>query len=165
MKFSAREVKNLVNLWARIRSMSSACLILMLRRTELTDDSIRTCSFSFRAICMGFKIISGDVLQVSETYTYWKGRGLYLASTSGMLCRSTTWLEKFWRHNAAVRLARTQFKYGRSVFDYQGIVRFHITSIMGIAYHCRESTRGKIPNGIDVRSQAKRDWKCLKGLG
>ena len=35
-----------------------------------------------------------------------------------MLCRSTTWLEKFSRHNAAVRLARTQLRYGRSVFDY-----------------------------------------------
>src|SRR5271170_2145957 len=35
-----------------------------------------------------------------------------------MLCRSTTWLEKFSRHNAAVRLARTQFKYGRRVLDY-----------------------------------------------
>jgi len=42
--------------------------------------------------------------------------GRYFASTSGTLCRSTTWLEKFSRHNAAVKLARTQFKYGRSVF-------------------------------------------------
>lgn len=46
----------------------------------------------------------------------WRGIS-YFASTSGMLCRSTTWLEKFSRHNAAVRLARTQFRYGRSVFD------------------------------------------------
>ena len=44
---------------------------------------------------------------------------MYLASTSGILCRSTIWLEKFSRHNAAGKLARTQFRYGRSVFDYE----------------------------------------------
>ena len=46
-------------------------------------------------------------------------RESYFASISGMLCRSTTWLEKFSRHNAAVRLARTQFRYGRNVLDYE----------------------------------------------
>jgi hypothetical protein len=63
IKLSARPVKNLVNLWARIRSISSACLILMLMRIELMDGSIRTCSFSLRAICSGFRMISGDVLK------------------------------------------------------------------------------------------------------
>lgn len=62
MKFSARPVKNLVNLCARIRSMSSACLILILIRIALIDDSTRTCSFSFRAICIGFKSISEEFL-------------------------------------------------------------------------------------------------------
>ena len=62
IKFSARPVKNLVNLCARIRSISSACLILILIRIELIDGSIRTCSFSFRAMCIGFSMISDDVL-------------------------------------------------------------------------------------------------------
>jgi hypothetical protein len=35
---------------------------LMLIRMALIDDSTRTCSFSFRAMCIGFKIISGEVL-------------------------------------------------------------------------------------------------------
>src|SRR5579871_4665990 len=65
MKFSARPVKNLVNLCAKIRSISSACLILMLMRMELMEGSIRTCSFSLRAMCMGFSTISVDVLRVS----------------------------------------------------------------------------------------------------
>lgn len=62
MKFSARPVKNLVNLCARMRSMSSACLILMEIRIALIDGSMRTCSFSFLAICIGFRMISDDVL-------------------------------------------------------------------------------------------------------
>ena len=95
--------------------MSSACLILMLMRIELIDGSIRTCSFSFLAICIGFRMISDDVLQIRKE----QDDREYFASTSGMLCRSTTWLEKFSRHSAAVRLALTQFKYGRSVFDYE----------------------------------------------
>ena len=62
IKFSARPVKNLVNLCAKIRSISSACLILILIRIELMDGSMRTCSFSLRAICSGFKTISEEVL-------------------------------------------------------------------------------------------------------
>jgi hypothetical protein len=50
MKFSARPVKNLVNLCAKILSMLSACLILMLMRIELIEGSINTCSFSLRAM-------------------------------------------------------------------------------------------------------------------
>jgi hypothetical protein len=64
-------------------------------------------------------MISEDVL----TLEYRTRRGIrgesYFASISGMLCRSTIWLEKFSRHNAAVRLARTQFRYGRNVLDYE----------------------------------------------
>lgn len=39
----------------------------------------------------------------------------YLTSTSGLLCRSTTCEEKFSRHSAACSVARTAFRYGRSV--------------------------------------------------
>ena len=62
MKLSALCIMNLVNLWHRILSISSACLILMLRRIELTDDSIRTRSFSLRDIVRGFSRTSFDVL-------------------------------------------------------------------------------------------------------
>jgi len=91
IKFSARPVKNRVNLCAKIRSISSACLIFILIRMELMEGSMSTCSFSLRAICIGFNIISVEVLYISMSST---GRqfawGRYLASTSGMLCRSTT---------------------------------------------------------------------------
>lgn len=39
----------------------------------------------------------------------------HLTSTSGLLCRSTTWEEKFSKHRAAWRVARTAFRYGRKV--------------------------------------------------
>lgn len=39
----------------------------------------------------------------------------HLTSTSGLLCRSTTWEEKFSKHRAACRVARTAFRYGRRV--------------------------------------------------
>lgn len=102
--------------------MSSACLILILMRIEFIDGSIRTCSFSLRAMCIGFRMISDEVLRLVLWLVVdlgaWVG-GRYFASISGMLCRSTTWLEKFSRHRAAVRLARTQFRYGRKVLDYK----------------------------------------------
>ena len=41
-----------------------------------------------------------------------------LASISGLLCLSTTWDEKFWSVNAAVRVLLTALRYGRSVLDY-----------------------------------------------
>lgn len=41
----------------------------------------------------------------------------YFDSTSGLLCRSTTWDEKFSSVSAAVSVARTAFRYGRRVFD------------------------------------------------
>ena len=62
IKFSARPVKNLVNLCAKILSILSACFILMLMRIELMDGSISTCSFSLRAMCIGLSTISEDVL-------------------------------------------------------------------------------------------------------
>src|SRR6266511_3071610 len=55
MKLSARCIMNLVNLLHRMRSISSACLILMLNRIELTEGSIKTLSFSFREIINGFR--------------------------------------------------------------------------------------------------------------
>lgn len=60
-KDSALCVKNLVNLWTRMCSISSACLILMLIRMELMLGSIKTRSFSFRAIVNGVRRTSGDV--------------------------------------------------------------------------------------------------------
>lgn len=41
----------------------------------------------------------------------------HAASTSGLLCLSTTWDEKFCRVNAAVNELRTAFRYGLSVLD------------------------------------------------
>ena len=61
-KFSARIIMNLVNLAHNARSISSACLILMLSRTELIDGSMRTRSFSLREITSGFSSTSCDVL-------------------------------------------------------------------------------------------------------
>jgi len=53
--------------------------------------SIRTRSFSFRAIVNGFKRTSGEVC----------------ASISGTLCRSAVWDEKLDKQRAAVREDRT----------------------------------------------------------
>jgi hypothetical protein len=63
MKLSARCIRNRVNLWQRMRSISSACLILMLTRIELTEGSISTRSFSFRDIVNGFRRTSLDPLR------------------------------------------------------------------------------------------------------
>jgi hypothetical protein len=53
--------------------MSSACLILILIRIALIEGSMRTCSFSFLAMCIGFRMISDDVLSVSLDKIYGKG--------------------------------------------------------------------------------------------
>lgn len=90
-KASARWVKNRVNLWTRICSISSACLILMLIRTLLMDGSMKTFSFSFRDTVIGFRSASG----------------LEAASISGTLCRSAVWEAKFESVRAAVKEART----------------------------------------------------------
>lgn len=75
-------MKNRVNLCAKIRSISSACLILILTRIELIEGSMRTCSFSLRAICIGFNMISGEVLYISISSTegnwHWVGTWLRL---------------------------------------------------------------------------------------
>ncbi|KAG7247626.1 hypothetical protein CRUP_003426, partial [Coryphaenoides rupestris] len=39
----------------------------------------------------------------------------YLTSTSGLLCRSTTWEEKFSRQRAACRVARTAFRSSKEL--------------------------------------------------
>lgn len=62
-KFSARCIKNRVNLWQRIFSISSACLILMLTRTALMEHSISTFSFSLRLTTTGVNIASLLTLQ------------------------------------------------------------------------------------------------------
>ena len=62
-KFSALCIINRVNLWHNIRSISSACLILMLNRIELIEGSIRTRSFSFLEIVRGLRRTSFDPLE------------------------------------------------------------------------------------------------------
>lgn len=103
-KDSARCVKKRVNLWTRICSISSACLILMLIRMLFIDGSIKTRSFSLRATVKGVRSTSGDVR----------------ASTSGTLCRSAVWDAKLERQSAAVKLLRTAWRYGRRDCDYVG---------------------------------------------
>jgi len=100
-KASARCVRNLVNLWTRICSISSACLILMLTRTLLTLGSIKTRSFSFLAIERGLRRTSGELA----------------ASISGTLCLSDVCDAKLASDKAAVREARTHCRYGRSDCD------------------------------------------------
>lgn len=94
---SARCVRKRVNLWTRMFSISSACLILILMRTELMLGSMRTRSFSLRATVRGVRRTSGDV---------W-------ASISGTLCRSVVWEAKLESVSAAVRLLLTACRYGR----------------------------------------------------
>ena len=69
MKPSARCIKNRVNLWHRIRSISSACLILILTRIEFTEGSMSTRSFSFRDIVRGFSRTSLEPLLGNQTVT------------------------------------------------------------------------------------------------
>ena len=57
---------NLVNLLHRIRSISSACFILILSRIELTDGSISTRSFSFRDMVKGLRRTSLEVLKLCK---------------------------------------------------------------------------------------------------
>jgi len=95
---SARCVKNLVNLCTKMCSISSACLIRMLTRTLLTDGSTNTLSSWFRETVSGFSRTSGELC----------------ASTSGTLCRSEACEAKLERDRAAVRVERTQDRYGRS---------------------------------------------------
>ncbi|KAG8890414.1 hypothetical protein FRB98_008449 [Tulasnella sp. 332] len=59
-----------VNLWHKICSISSACLILMLSRTEFIDGSIKTRSLGEREIVSGFNKTSLDDLssEVGSAY-------------------------------------------------------------------------------------------------
>lgn len=68
MKFSARCIMNRVNLWHSIRSISSACLILMLSRMELIEGSMRTRSFSLREMVRGWRSTSLDALRGLSTH-------------------------------------------------------------------------------------------------
>lgn len=74
MKLSARCIKNRVNLWHRIRSISSACLILMLTRIEFTEGSMNTRSFSFRDIVSGFRSTSLEPLRGRSERTEYSER-------------------------------------------------------------------------------------------
>jgi hypothetical protein len=79
-----------------MRSMSSCCLILMPMRTEFTEGSMRTCSFSLREITSGLRrtsreVLKGMVFKVRPHLFDRRCAGTYPASTSGLLCRSTTW--------------------------------------------------------------------------
>lgn len=69
---SARCVRNRVNLWTNIFSISSACFIFMLTRTLFILGSIKTLSFSLRDMIKGLRRTSGELA----------------ASISGTLCRS-----------------------------------------------------------------------------
>ena len=93
-KDSARWVKKRVNLWTRICSISSACLIRMLTRALLILGSMRTFSFSFLAIVTGFNRTSGELA----------------ASISGTLCRSAVWDAKFESERAAIREDLTHWR-------------------------------------------------------
>lgn len=61
---------NRVNLWQRIFSISSACLMAMLNRMELTEGSMRTRSDSLRETMRGWRSTSGDVLDGGESARY-----------------------------------------------------------------------------------------------
>lgn len=123
-KFSARCIINLVNLWQRIFSISSACLILILTRIELMDGSMRTRSAGVREMISGFSRTSLELLRKGISVRIVHIVTAYATSTSGLLCRSTTWLgfsercgssqtmtktweEKFSRVRAAVNVALT----------------------------------------------------------
>lgn len=90
-KDSARCVRNRVNLWTKMCSISSACFIRMLTRTLLTLGSMRTFSFSLREMFKGLSRSSGELA----------------ASISGTLCRSEVWEAKLEMASAAVKEERT----------------------------------------------------------
>ena len=98
---SARCIKNLENFLHNIASISSACLMRTLNRTEFIDGSIMHFSSAFLLITIGFNTNSL----------------LDLTSTSGLLCLSTVCDGKSRKHKAAVSDALIQFKYGRKVVD------------------------------------------------
>ena len=135
---SALCVKNLVNLWTKICSISSACLIRILTRTLLTLGSINTFSLSFLATVNGFNSTSGELA----------------ASISGTLCLSAVCEAKFERERAAVRDDLTHCKYGRRDWDY---VSF---SQIPAAKTERRTMIRRIPNALALcrRSSRRRNW-------
>jgi hypothetical protein len=118
-KGSALCVKKRVNLCTKICSISSACFIRMLTRTLFTDGSIRTRSSWFRDTVNGLRMSSGDVR----------------ASISGTLCLSLACDAKLERDRAAVRVLRTQERYGLSDWDWRG-VSGALRSLCCWMYHC-----------------------------
>ena len=70
-------------------------------RTALMEGSMNTISFSLRLTLTGFSSSSLDCR----------------ASTSGLLCRSTSCDGKLRRHIDACSVLRTASRYGLSVFD------------------------------------------------
>ena len=66
---------------------------------------MRTRSSWFRDTVNGFRMSSGEVR----------------ASISGTLCRSLAWEAKLERDRAAVRVLRTQERYGLSDWDWRGV--------------------------------------------
>jgi len=73
---------NLVNLWHRIFSISSACLIAIDTLMELTEGSIKTRSDSLRDTTSGKRRTSGDVLIISSSlhseFRSWPSLNLWL---------------------------------------------------------------------------------------
>lgn len=125
MKFSARIIMKRMNFLQRIFSISSACFTAMLIRIELIEVSINTFSLSFLDITTGVNKSSLLVLTCAANEkkiilfipSFLKGAFYILTSTSGLLCLSTTWEEKFSKHMAAAKVCLTAFKYGLSVAD------------------------------------------------
>ena len=103
----------------KIFSKSSACLTLILTRTELIDPSIRTFSVGLRLTTTG---VSRSSLFALRQFIIKKLQStkqtVNLDSTSGLLCLSTFCEAKFSKHTAAVNVARTADRYGFNVFDY-----------------------------------------------
>ncbi len=115
--FSDRCIRKRVNLWQRISSMSSDCLIRIETRTELTEASIKHDSLSDREIITGFKVNSLLCLQKKMNSSWFRQFKMdvvnsYFNSTSGLLCLSTIWEGKFRMQTAAFKVAFTVSKYG-----------------------------------------------------
>ena len=95
---SARCIKNEVNLWHKICSISSCCLILIDTLTELMDDSIKHISFSVRATITELSNNSLFPLKTYIRYYYMMQKKsiqiinseliTHFSSTSGLLCLS-----------------------------------------------------------------------------
>lgn len=122
---SARCCRNAVNLCARMRSISSLCLIRIDTLVELIDGSINVDSLSVRVMVIGVR----------------RSSLLLRSSTSGRLCRSTVCEGKFRKQRAASRVDLMHVKYGRSVFacrGTEGTARSVVNLIVLQLYHHTE---------------------------